>query len=259
MSEKRTPLRESIDSIKRGLSVMEKADKGFMKVRLATQIPSLIQTYLHVFQVSKLIDMVISAKPWQDIIVFIIVTVLIELSLFVAQYIIQRYNNCHNFSHRINQRKMIWEKIINMDYVHIESPDTFIMERRAIEGMGRMGRIFLNLLEIFGGTVSIVFGLIMIAPLAFRSAPQLSGFAGFINSYWGLFAAIALAALLEVGKALLPIKKSYKMFSQLQNDRGASPIFQNIKPLCGRHRQQLPERQRYTHLRRAGADIKRIH
>ena len=179
MSEKRMPLRESIDAIKRGLSVMEKADKGFMQVRLAIQIPSFIQVYLHVFQVSKLIDMVISARPWQDIILFIIVTGLIELALFVVQYIIKKHDNCHNFAHRINQRRMIWEKIINMDYVHIENPDTYVMERRAMEGMGRMGRIFYNLLEIFSGTVSIVLGLIMIAPLAFRSAPQLSGYAGF--------------------------------------------------------------------------------
>lgn len=219
MREKRMPLRESIDAVKRGLSVMEKADKGFMQVRLAIQIPSFIQVYLHVFQVSKLIDMVISAKPWQDIILFIIVTVLIELALFVAQYIIKKHDNCHSFAYRINQRRMIWEKIINMDYVHIENPDTYVMERRAMEGMGRMGRIFFNLLEIFSGTVSIVLGLVMIAPLAFRSAPQLSGFAGFINSGWGLFSAIGAAALLEIGKALIPIKKSYKCFSELQNDR----------------------------------------
>ena len=219
MSDKRTPLRESIDAVKRGLSVMEKADKGFMQVRLAVQIPSFIQMYLQVFQVSKLIDMVISARPWQDIIVFIIITGSIDLALWIVQEIIKKHDNCHNFAHQINQRKMIWEKIINMDYVHIESPDTFIMERRAMDGMYRMGRVFYNLLEIFSGTVSIVLGLIMIAPIAFKSAPQLSGFAGFINSYWGLFAAIALAALLEIGKALLPIKKSYKCFSELQNDR----------------------------------------
>lgn len=219
MREKRTPLRESIDAVKRGLSVIEKADKGFMQVRLAVQIPSFIQAYLHVFQVSKLIDMVISARPWQDIILFIIVTGLIEMMLFVAQYIIKKHDNCHNFARQINQRRMIWEKIINMDYVHIESPDTYVMERRAMEGMGRMGRIFFNLLEIFSGTVSIVIGLIMIAPLAFRSAPQLSGFAGFINSNWGLLSAIGAAALLEIGKALVPIKKSYEWFSELQNDR----------------------------------------
>lgn len=219
MREKRNSLRENIDAVKRGLSVIEKADKGFMKVRFAVQIPSFIQAYLHVFQVSKLIDMVISKRPWQDIIVFIIITGLIEMMLFVAQYIIKKHDNCHNFAYHINQRKMIWEKIINMDYVHIESPDTYVMERRAMEGMGRMGRIFYNLLEIFSGTVSIVIGLIMIAPLAFRSAPRLSGFAGFINSNWGLLSAIGAAALLEVGKALVPIKKSYKWFSELQNDR----------------------------------------
>lgn len=198
---------------------MEKADKGFTKIRLAVTILVVIQEYLHVFQVSKLIDMVISKRPWQDIIVFLIIVGVIEMMLFIVQNIIKKHNNCHNFAYRTNQRKMIWKKIINMDYVHIESPDTFIMERRAMEGMGRMERIFLNLLEIFRGTISIVFGLIMIAPLAFRSAPRLSGFAGFINSNWGLFSAIALAAFLEIGKALLPTKKSYKCFSELQNNR----------------------------------------
>ncbi|MDE7279705.1 MAG: hypothetical protein K2N26_08280, partial [Oscillospiraceae bacterium] len=222
MREKRkaqTSLRESIATVKRCLSVMEKADKGFMRVRLAVQIPSFIQSYLHVFQVSKLIDMVISERPWQDIIVFLIIVGAIECALFVVQNIIKKHDNCHNFSYQTNQQRMIWEKIINMDYVHIENPDTYVMERRAMDGMDRMGRVFFNLLEVFSGVLSVVFGLIMLAPLAFRSAPQLSGFAGFINSNLGLFFAIGIAAFLEIGKALLPIKKSYKIFSELQNDR----------------------------------------
>lgn len=222
MSEKRkaqTSLRESIATIKRCFSVIEKSDKGFIEIRFAIQIPSLIQSYLHVFQVSKLIDMVISGRTWQDIIVFLIIVGTIECALFVVQNIIKKRDNCHNFSYHINQRRMIWEKIINMDYVHIENPDTYVMERRAIEGMNRMGRVVFNLLEVFSGSISAIFGLIMLAPLAFRSAPQLSGLAGFINSNWGLFFAIGISVLLEVTIALLPNKKAYKCMAELQNDR----------------------------------------
>lgn len=219
MREKNNTLRESIATIKHGISIMEKADKGFMEMRFAVQVPSLIQAYLHIFQVTKLIDMVISARPWRDITAFLIITGVIELALFVVQNIIKRRDNCHTFSYRTNQRRMIWEKILNMDYVHIEKPDTYVMERRAIEGMGRMGRVFFNLLEIFSGLLSSVMGLIMIAPFAFESAPKLSGLAGFINSYWGLFFAIGVSVLLETAIALLPNKKAYKYMAELQNDR----------------------------------------
>ncbi|MDE5859270.1 MAG: ABC transporter ATP-binding protein/permease, partial [Oscillospiraceae bacterium] len=219
MREKNKALHENIDTIKHCLNLIEELDKGYIKRQFAIEIPTVIQEYLHAFQIAKLIDMVISARPWQDIILFLIIVGALELVLFIVQNIIRRHNNCHSFSYHTNQRRMIWEKIINMDYVHIENPDTYIKERQAIQGMGRMGRVFLNLLEIFSGTASIVLGIIMIAPLAFKSAPQLPGFAGFINSNFGLFSAIGIAAFLEIGKALLPIKKSYKMFSELQNDR----------------------------------------
>lgn len=212
-------LRENINIIKRCLSVMEKADKGFMLVRFAVQIPSFIQVYLQVFQVTRLIDMVISARPWKDIVLFIIVTGLIGLALIITENIIKRHDNCHNFSYHTNQRRMLWEKIINMDYVHIENPDTHIKHHRAMQGMARMGRVFLNLLEVFSGSVCAVFGFIMLVPLAFKSAPQLSGFAGFVNSNLGLFAAIGLASLLEVTRALLPQKRAYKFMAEIQNDR----------------------------------------
>lgn len=212
-------LRENLNTIKRCFGVTDKLDKGHTKRHFAVQIPSIIQEYLHVFQVTRLIDMVISERSWQDIVVFVIVTGMIELMLFAAQYIIERQKNCHNFSYSINKRKTVWEKILNMDYVHIEKPDTYVMERRAIEGMGRMGRVVLNLLEVFRGSISAIFGIIMLAPLAFRSAPQLSGLAGFINSNWGLFFAIGISVLLEVTIALLPNKKAYKCMAELQNDR----------------------------------------
>lgn len=125
-------LRENLNTIKRCFGVTDKLDKGHTKRHFAVQIPSIIQEYLHVFQVTRLIDMVISERSWQDIVVFVIVTGMIELMLFAAQYIIERQKNCHNFSYSINKRKTVWEKILNMDYVHIEKPDTYVMERRAI-------------------------------------------------------------------------------------------------------------------------------
>ncbi len=210
---------ESLSTIKRCFSVMEKADKGFMTVRFAVQIPSLIREYLNVFRMAKLIDMVISARPWQNIIIFSVVTGVIDLALSAAECIIKKHDNRHDFSYHMNQRRMIWEKIINMDYVHIEKPDTYVMEQRAIQGMGRMGRVLLNLLEVFSGSLSAVFGLVMIAPLAFGSAPKLAGIAGFINSNLGLFSAVGIAALLEITRTLLPTKKSYKVMAELQNDK----------------------------------------
>lgn len=210
---------ESLSTIKRCFSVMEKADKGFMTVRFAVQIPSLIREYLNVFRMAKLIDMVISAMPWQNIIIFSVVTGVIDLALSAAECIIKKHDNRHDFSYHMNQRRMIWEKIINMDYVHIEKPDTYVMEQRAIQGMGRMGRVILNLLEVFSGSLSAVFGLVMIAPLAFGSAPKLAGIAGFINSNLGLFSAVGIAALLEITRTLLPTKKSYKVMAELQNDK----------------------------------------
>ncbi len=151
-------LRERLNTIKRCLSVMEKADKGFMTIHFAVQIPSFIREYLNVFRMAKFIDMVISASPWQDIIMFAIVTGIADLTLSAAECIIKKHDNRHNFYYHMNQRRMIWEKIINMDYVHIEKPDTYVMERRAIEGIDRMGRVFLNLLEIFSGSICAVFG-----------------------------------------------------------------------------------------------------
>lgn len=212
-------MREKLYIIKRCLKITDLADKGYTVRQIALQVPTILQEYLHIFITMKAIDMVIESKPRKDIILFTIITGFMEWGLFCFRHVLKRRNNCHEFALEKNKRKMLLEKMHNMDYVHLENTDIHIQYERAYNGMGRMGNVILRLEDIASGLITAVMGFVLIAPLAIKNTPPVPGFWGFVNSNWGLISAISFAALLEMIRALVPSKKEVKYMAFIQNDK----------------------------------------
>ena len=214
--------REKVLLIKRSVKTTDELDKGRVARIIAEKVLYTVQSFFHVFIVSNIIDMVASSKPWEETLTFTVITGLLELVIFIALQFLNRRVNSHKFTYDTNSRKALWEKIINMDYVHIEKPDTYIMHNRAMQGISKMEWFINNFLECAMGLVSVITGVIIIAPLAFRSIPdasELSGFMRFISAPEGFLATAALVALIEITRGLYNTKRSYKYISEMNNNR----------------------------------------
>ena len=211
--------KEKIVIIKRGIKMTDEMDKGRITRITAGKLLNTVQGFFHIYIVSRLIDMVVTAQPWRDIFVFTAFTAAIELTIFIALQTLDRRNDSHQFRFNESKRRMLWEKIINMDYVHIENPETHIQHHRAQQGIERMQRFTYNFLESASGLVSAVAGVIIIAPLALRVAPDREGFVGFLSSAWGLLAVAAAVVLIETARWFYSSKRSYKYLADVNNNR----------------------------------------
>lgn len=211
--------KEKIFIIKRGIKMTGEMDKGRVARISAGKLLNTVQSLFHIYIVSRIIDMVVTAKPWRDIFIFTAVTAAIELAIFIALQTLDRRKESHQFQYNASRRRMMWEKIINMDYVHIEDPETHIQQHRAMQGIARIQRFINNFLESVAGLVSVIAGIVIIAPLALRSVPDLDGFAGFISSAWGLLAVVAAVLLIEITRWFLASQKSYKYLADVNNNR----------------------------------------
>ncbi len=211
--------KEKFAVIKRGILMIEEMDKGRTARISAGKLLHAAQSFLHIYIVSNIIDLVVSARPWRDILVFMAVTTVAELAIFIVIQTIDRRTESHLFRYKASMRRIIWRKIIDMDFVHIEDPDTHIKHQRAQQGFARMQRFIYNFLDCGVGLVSIIAGIIIIAPLAFRTASGLDGFAGFVSSAWGLLAAAVSVALIEIIRGIYNSKRGYKPLLKVNNDR----------------------------------------
>ena len=208
--------------IKRGIKITDGLDKGRVTRITANKILHTAQSFFHVFIVSNIIDMVAGLRPLKDTLTFTVITGIIELGIFIALQTLDRRISSHRFTYDTNSRKALWDKIINMDYVHIENPETYIMYHRAMQGIARMERFIHNFLECVSGVISVIAGVIIIAPLAFRSVPdtaELGGFMRFLSSPEGLLATVSAVALLEITRGLYNSKRGYKYISEMNNNR----------------------------------------
>ena len=214
--------REKFLLIKRGVKTIDELDKNRVARITAGKVLRTVQSFFHVFIISNIIDMVADSRPLEETLTFTVITGLTELVIFIVLQTIDRRLNSHQFTYDTNSRRVLWEKIINMDYIHIEKPDTYIMYNRAMQGISKVEGFIHNFLECAMGFVSVITGVIIIAPLAFRSVPdasELGGFMRFISAPEGFLATAAALALIEITRGLYNSKRSYKYISEMNNDR----------------------------------------
>lgn len=209
---------KTVRVVKRCLAIFDEADKGCFARGIAKNVLNTANELLTVWLTSQLIDKVVSGEPWRDIIIFVLITAAVTLVLYFAGTTIDRRKNCHSFASASYDNRVLWEKILNMDYVHIENPETHIAKQRMQQGFGRMNRVSYGMFNLVTGIITIIAGVVMILPLALRSAPEAEGFMGFVGSPWGLVTVVAAVTALETLWGLIQ-SKTFRFTSDAMNDR----------------------------------------
>lgn len=210
---------KTIKVVKRCLNIFEESDKGCLARDVAKNVLNTAYELLTVWITSQLIDMVVSGEPWRDIIFFVLITAAVTHGLSFAATTIDRRHNCHSFASVSYDNRVLWEKIINMDYVHIENPETHIALQRMRQGFGRMNRVAYGIYSCITGLISIIASAVMILPLALRGVPGATGFMGFVSSPWGLAVVVGAVAVVEIARSLVHSKVTFRYMSDALNDR----------------------------------------
>ncbi len=210
---------KTVNVVKRCLAMFDEADKGCFARGIAKEVLNTANELLTVWLTSQLIDKVVSGEPWRDIIIFVLITAAVTLGLYFAVTTIDRRKNCHSFASTSYDKRVLWEKILNMDYVHIENPETHIAKQRMMIGFNRMNRVSSGIFNLVSGLITITAGVVMILPLALRCSPETKGFMGFVGSPWGLAAVVAAVAAMEALWGLIQSKTTFRLMSEAMNDR----------------------------------------
>ncbi len=222
-NEKLLTPKEKREIIRRTLKAVGKADKGYFARDTIKYCVDLSGNIFSVFLSALVIDGIAGAKPIETLLIYAAIVVGIQALLSVIQRFLFRRNNYHSFRKTTNMQKSLWQKVMTMDFVHLESTDTqnryanaWRQPENRTAGIEALCNYFRNTV---GGAFMVVLGVILIIPTAFRTPTETEGFIGFVQSIWGFIAVAVIVTVLELIKSLVINPKAILGFEKIHNDK----------------------------------------
>lgn len=222
-NEKMLTSKEKMKIIHRTLKAVGKADRGYIARDMIKYCVDLSGDIFSVFLSALVIDGIAQAKPIKTLLIYAAIVVGIQLLLSVIQRFLFRRNNYHSFKKTTNLQKNLWQKVMTMDFVHLESTDTqnrYSNAQRQPENRTAGIEALCNYFRTtVGGAFMVVSGIVLIIPTAFRTPTETGGFIGFVQSIWGFITVALIVTVLELIKSLVINPKAIDGFEKIHNDK----------------------------------------
>ena len=222
-NEKILTPKEKREVIRRTLKAVDKADKGYIARDTIKYCVDLSGNILTVFLSALVIDGIAGAKPVDTLFIYAAIVVGVQALLSVVQRFLFRRNDSHSFKKTTNMQKNLWQKVMTMDYVHLESTDmqnkyanAWRQPENRTAGIEALCNYFKNTV---GGIFMVALGVILISPTVFRTPTETDGFIGFIQSIWGFIMVAIIVTALELIKSLVINPKAIAGFEKIHNDK----------------------------------------
>ncbi len=184
--------KEKIIILKRCIKFINTADRGIILRNILSILPDIISKFSGIFLASLVTDGVVNAKPVRELIFFAVIICGINLIVSLMRNMINAKYNRHSFLYNENTKRKITEKILSIDYVKAEDPEILNSAQAAnsyLKGsnVSILG-VYENIEGVLRGVITVITGIILIAPAVFSKSESTDGFMGFICSPWGALA-----------------------------------------------------------------------
>ena len=218
---KKLTAKEQRSIIFRAIKLNEQADKGYTLRNVLCEILSIADEYLSILLLSMVVNGIAEGKKLSSLLLSTALMVGICLAVQIVNKYIKRRESSHKARHDIQLRNMLNEKLMSMDYVHLEDPD---MQNRYNMCMNYLfGWLGVSSVPIIAGDISvdifrIIIGAVLIIPSIIHSSGKI-GFAGFITSPLGFLSAIIIVTASEFIKNLYFYRKTLKTYEDVRRDK----------------------------------------
>ena len=207
--------------IRRAIKLNEQADKGYTFRNILCEVLSVADEYLSILLLSIVVNGIAEGKNLHSLLISTAVMVGICLAVQITVKFIKRRENSHNAKHDIRLRSMMADKIMSMDYVHLENPDMQNRYNMCMDYLfGWYGVSSVSILtgEFASDAVRIIIGAVFIIPTVMVSSGK-TGFAGFITSPPGFLSAVAVVTVSELIRNLYFNKRYAQTYEDVRKDK----------------------------------------
>ena len=205
----------------RAIKLNEQADRGFTLRLVMCELLSLADEYLFILLISFVTNGIAGGRELGNLLASTAAIVAVCLAVQIAVKFIKRRENSHKAKHDMRLRNILNEKMMNMDYVHLENPDMqnrYNMCMNSLFGWQGVTSVPTVMGDIAVAIFRIIIGVALIIPSVIRSGSG-RGFAGFITSPLGFLAVVAVVTVSEFIKNLYFIKKTFYTYENVIRDK----------------------------------------
>ena len=206
-------MKDNFETFKIGIKEIHKLQPWVVPVTIFYAFLNALSPFINIYMSARIIDELVSAKSMNRLIILVSITIGLNLLIHLLA---KGLNHLKVLLRNImlqNQDMRINEKIIQIDYEHVENPEvhklrTKIWDAQNMNGGGIHSLIF-NLEYLIQGIVIVATSVVLVVGL-FQSGPAIGGTLSFINTK--LFS-IGFLTILILGMAI-----NLKLSTRLQKN-----------------------------------------
>lgn len=222
-NEEKLSAKEKREIIKRTLKAVSVADSGYLIKDIIEYVLGLVTDFVFIYLSALVIDGITQSKPVGTLLSYAAIVVGLQAVIFMIKWFLFRRSSSQTFARSTNLHKNLWQKVMTMDFIHLESTDTqnkFSNADYQINNYNTGIPAQSTYIKYgIGGLFLIITGVILIIPMVFVKPVTTTGFSGFVQSIWGFLAAVIITVLLEMLKSLVINPKAILGFEKVQNDK----------------------------------------
>ena len=207
--------------ILRAIRLNEQADKGYTLRIVLREILQVAGEYLFILLTWVIIDGITEGKDLRELLIATAVSAGFGFATQIAMQFVTRRESCHAATHDMRLQSMLNEKLMNMDYVHLEDSDMQNRYNRCLNDLfGWYGLSYVS--SVIGETAVDIFRIIIGAALIIPSVVSSSGrvgFAGFITSPLGFLCAVFVVVVSEFIRNLYFNRKIFQTYEDVRRDK----------------------------------------
>lgn len=215
--------KEKREVIKRTLKAVRAADSGYLIRNTVNFMLGLLSSFVSIYLSALVIDGITQSKPVETLLFYAAIAVGVQALIYITRWFVLRRENSQIFARRTNLHKNLWQKVMTMDFIHLESTDTqnrFSNADDQVESRSSGIEALCNYVTFsISGLFLIITGVILIMPMVFVKPVTTTGFSGFVQSIWGFIAVVVITVLLEMLKSMVINPKAILAYEKTHNDK----------------------------------------
>lgn len=222
-NEEKLSAKEKRAIIKRTLKAVRVVDSGYLIRDTIEYVLGLVTEFIFIYLSALVIDGITQSKPVGTLLSYAAIVVGVQAVIFMIKLFLLRRSSSQTFARSTNLHKNLWQKVMTMDFIHLESTDT---QNRFSNADNQVDNNNAGILAVcnyvrfgIGGLFLIITGVILIIPMVFVKPVTTTGFSGFVQSIWGFLAVVVIITLLEMLKSLVINPKAILGFEKVYNDK----------------------------------------
>ena len=196
MKEKRT-FKEDLAMITQGYKILFQIDKRFLFYPTITALINSLFPFVNLFMSARILTELTGERNLKTLITYAAITVSFILIFSVIRRFIESKQNIYTNNWWLKIHLYFNDLNNNMQYEHLENPDTRIMRDKIYQAMNAVGgglpRMIWAVGDLIYNSSTIIFSVsLTVGMFLLKAESDLSGFAGFVNSPYSAIIILAV-------------------------------------------------------------------